>query len=111
MVAATKTPITAISNRPSSLCRTVLNMSAPSSRDPDGRRGAPDGEAQEEVQQRDRDDRGPHRPPDGHADTGRAAAGPVAEVAVRHDDHDAEHQDLAEGPQHVLRWQEQVEVV
>src|ERR1700759_5133303 len=114
MVTAKNAAITTISSRPINRRRTVLSTPVPpyscrsSSGDPYRRRGAPDREAEEEVQQGDRDDRGPHRAPDSDADTSRATAGPVTEVAVRHDDHDAEDQDLKERPQHVLRWQEQV---
>ena len=42
---------------------------------------------------------------------GRTAAGAVAVVAVGQDDHDGEDEHLEERPQHVLRRQEQVEVV
>ena len=57
------------------------------------------------------DDRGAHRPADRDADAGRTAAGGVAVVAVDQDDHDREDQHLEERPEHVLRRQEQMEVV
>src|SRR4051794_22444544 len=107
---------------PSSSARTTMNASpwirirtflliARSPRDPDGRRRAPDGERQEEVDDVHRDDREPDRPAHGQADARRTAAGAVAVVAVGQDDHDREDEDLQERPQHVLRRQEQVEVV
>src|SRR5690606_35649774 len=82
-----------------------------SSGHPYGCRGAPDGEAGEEVEQGHGDDGGAYRASHGHADARGAAAGAEAVVAVRHDHHDAEQQHLAEGPEHVLRWEEQFEVV
>src|ERR1700712_4624642 len=77
----------------------------------DGRRGAPDGDREEQVDHVDGHDGGPHRTSHGHAHAGRTAAGGVAVVAVDQDDDDREHEHLAEGPQHVTRWQELVEVV
>ena len=84
---------------------------APLARDPDGGGRAPDREAQEEVRDHDGDDAGADRPAHGHADAGRTARGRVAVVAVDQDDRDREHQQLAEGPQHVDRRQELEEVV
>ena len=49
--------------------------------------------------------------PDRDAHPGRAAGSGVAEVAVRQDDHHGEDEDLEEGPDHVARRQEQMEVV
>src|SRR3954469_22690166 len=110
---------------PSSSARTTRNASpctrrrtrapraeviAPSPRDPDGRRRAPDGQGQEQVDDVDRDDREPHRAADREPHTRRAATGPVAVVAVGQDDHDREDRHLEEGPPHVLRGQELVEV-
>src|SRR3954471_5411849 len=111
--------------RPSSSARTTRNASpctrrrttapreliARSPRDPHGRGGTPDGQGQEQVDDVDRDDREPHRPAHRQADAGGAAAGPVAVVAVGQDDHDREDEHLEEGPEHVLRREEQVEVV
>src|SRR4051812_24952369 len=82
-----------------------------SPRDPDGRRRAPDGQGQEQVDDVDRDDREADRPAHGEADARRAAAGDVAVVAVGQDDHDREDEHLEERPQHVMRGQEQIEVV
>src|SRR6476620_7561732 len=112
--------------RPSRSARTTRNASpctrrrttAPraelivgSPRDPDGRRRAPDGQGQEQVDDVDRDDQEQDRPADGEAAPRRATAGDVAVVAVGQDDHDGEDEHLEERPQHVLRRQEQVEVV
>src|SRR5215218_1743094 len=82
-----------------------------SPRDPDSGRRAPDGQRQEQVDDVDRDDRETDRATHRHADTRRTAARAVAVVAVGQDDHDGEDQHLEEGPEDVLRWQEQVEVV
>src|SRR3954464_972423 len=79
--------------------------------DPDGRRRAPDGQGQEQVDDVDRDDREADRPAHREADARGAAAGDVAVVAVGQDDHDREDEHLEERPEHVLRGQEQVEVV
>src|SRR5688572_285576 len=91
------------------LPRVVLTRVSP--RDPDSRRGSPDGQGQEQVDDVDRDDREADRAAHGQADTRGTAAGPVAVVAVGQDDHDREDQDFDERPEDVLRWQEQVEVV
>src|SRR3954465_238720 len=82
-----------------------------SPRDPDGRRRAPDGQGQEQVDDVDRHDREADRPADGEADARGAATGDVAGVAVGQDDHDREDEHLEERPEHVLLGQEQVEVV
>src|SRR3954469_6321860 len=111
---------------PSSSARTTRNASpctrrrttapraeliARSPRDPHGRRRTPDGQGQEQVDDVDRDDREADRPAHGEADARWAAAGDVAVVAVGQDDHDREDEHLEERPQHVMRWQEQIEVV
>ena len=66
---------------------------------------------QEQVDHVDGHDRGADRVTHGDAHAGGTAAGGVAVVAVDQDDHDREHEHLAEGPEHVARWQELVEVV
>src|SRR5689334_8250376 len=91
-------------------CEMFTNISA-SPRDPHGRGGTPDGEAEEEVGDDDGDDRAADGTPDGDADTRGAARGGVAVVAVDQDDRDREHDQLAEGPEHVDRRQELDEVV
>src|SRR4051812_34586356 len=99
--------------RPSRSTRTTRNASpctrrrttaprdeliARSPRDPHGRRGAPDGQRQEQVDDVDRDDREADRPADGEADARGAATGDVAVVAVGQDDHDGEDEHLQERP-------------
>src|SRR3954447_2593060 len=79
---------------------------ARSPRDPHGRGGAPDREAEEEVRDDDGHDRAADRTPDGHADAGGTAGGGVAVVAVDQDGRDGQDDQLREGPQHVDRWQE-----
>src|SRR3954471_9312556 len=81
----------------------VPPLIAASPRDPHGRRRAPEGQGQEQVDDVDGDDREPPRPADRQTDTRRAAAGAVAVVAVGQDDHDREDEHLHERPQHVLR--------
>src|SRR4051794_35865621 len=63
-------------------------------RQPDRGGGAPDGEAEEEVDQVDGHDRGADGLADGHAHTGRTATGCVAVVAVDQDDDHCEHHHL-----------------
>src|SRR3954453_444267 len=70
-------------------------------RDPDGGRGAPDREAQEEVRDDDGHDRAPDRPADRHADTGGPARRGVAVVAVDQDHRDREEHQLEERVEHV----------
>src|SRR3954453_17380495 len=72
-------------------------------RDPDGRRGAPDREAEEEVRDDDGHDAGPDRLTDGATDPGRTARGGEAVVAVDEDHRHREEQQLEEGPEHVDR--------
>src|SRR4051812_27387611 len=89
-------------------CSMFTSMTSPrcSSGDPDSRRGAPDGEAEEEVGDHDGDDRAADGAPDGDSDTGRPAGGGVAVVAVDQDDRDREDDELRERPEHVDRGQE-----
>src|ERR1044072_8287701 len=79
--------------------------------DPDGGRGAPDREAEEEPAAPHGHDAGPDRPPDRAAHTGRPTAGGVAVVAVDEDDRHGQEQQLEERPEHGDRWQERQEVV
>src|SRR5215216_2410226 len=88
---------------------TLLLIALP--RQPDCGRRTPDRHRQQEVDDVDDDDGRPHRTADGDTDAGRTAAGVVAEVAVHEDHQYGEHQHLPEGPQHIPRWQELVEVV
>src|SRR4051794_9751052 len=75
------------------------SFSAPRSpRDPDGRRGSPDGQRQERVDDFHGDDREADGAADGQADARRTAAGDVAVVAVRQDDDDREDEHLEERP-------------
>src|SRR4051812_33452973 len=90
---------------------TLISILAPLSRDPDGGRGAPDREAEEEVGHDDRHDARPDCPADRHAHSRGAAGRRVAVVAVDQDHGRGQEQQLAEGPQHVDRWQELQEVV
>src|SRR3954451_21930316 len=63
-------------------------------RDPHGRGGAPDREAEEEVRDDDGHDRAADRATDAHADPGGAARGGVAVVAVDQDDRDGQDDQL-----------------
>src|SRR3954471_13368678 len=59
-------------------------------RDPNGGVGAPQREAEEQVDDVDGNDRRTHCATDGHSDTGRASAREVAVVAVDEHDHHGE---------------------
>src|SRR3954471_7023741 len=92
---------------PRVLWMTFTSMSPPRSPgDPDRGGGAPDREAQEEVRDHHRHDRGADGPADRDAHTGGAARGGVAVVAVDQDDRDRQEDQLAERPQHVDGRQE-----
>src|SRR4051795_10591252 len=98
---------------PSRRRRTVAGSlrDATSTSQPDAGVRAPDRERQEEVDDVEGHDRRAYRLADGHTDTGRTARRRVTVVAVRQDHDDREDQDLHERPDHVLRRQEQMEVV
>src|SRR4051812_8419616 len=93
---------------PSTLCEMSLVMSA---RQPDGGRRTPDGHRQQQIDDVDHDDGRPYSATDGDAHTGGASTRVVAVVAMHQDHQDREHQHLAERPEHVSGWQEQVEVM
>src|SRR3954453_10809809 len=74
------------SRRRATAPRAELIVGSP--RDPDGRRRAPDGQGQEQVDDVDRHDREADRATDRQAHARRPGAGAVAGVAVGQDDHD-----------------------
>src|SRR6185437_16254033 len=93
------------------MIETADSLAMSLARQPNAGVGAPDRQREEEVEERDGHDRGAHGAADRDAHARRAALGRVAEVAVRQDDDDREHQHLEEGPDHVPRRQEEMEVV
>src|SRR4051812_21428726 len=80
-------------------------------RDPDGRVGAPQSEAEEQVDHVDRDDRRANGTTDGDTDTRGTTTREVAVVAVDQHDHDREDDDLEERVEDVDGHQELMEVV